>query len=127
MAQSNELSSNLAGNGKTTVKSSYSWQAGSMNFLISTGKTATGKIIPWASNLLSVYNALTAFSSGLQPTSTITNLTANYTWTHTTLVSFEYVKEVGQTDDSQILTYVSSSVTTWIREQQAPSFPTQIY
>jgi len=121
VAQPNGLSSNLKGNGNTTVKSSYGWQAGSMDFLKSAGKTATGKIIPGASNILSVYNALAAFSSGLQPTSTITNLTANYTWNHTTMVSFEYVKPVGQTDDSQILTYVSSSVTTWVN-WAAPSY-----
>jgi hypothetical protein len=121
VAQPNGLSSNLAGNGNTTIKSSYGWQAGAMNFLLSAGKTATGKIIPGASNVLSVYNALSAFSSGLQSTSTITNLTANYTWNHTTMVSFEYVKQVGQADDSQILTYVSSSVTTWVN-WAVPSF-----
>ena len=84
-----------------------------MAFLGSAAKSTAGMIAP-VGNTLSVYDALAAFASGLTPTSTITDISANYTWSQTTIVVFEYVKKVGQNDDSQILTYISSSVTTWV-------------
>lgn len=124
IAEPNGQSSNLRTSGVTAVNSSGGLQAGTLA-MIGSGSTSVAGAIPGVGTVLSVYDALKSFYGGLQRTSTISDIQVSYTYSATTTVTFLYVKKVGQSDDSQILSYICNLETasvTWV----VPSFTSDV-
>lgn len=121
-AQPNQNNSNLKDSGSRAIASSYKWSAGMMNALSVVGSSLAGEI-PGASLVLSVYDTVSGFVSGISKTTEISAAEIVYSYAHTTTASFKYVKVKGQSDDYQSLTYISTKGTTAVGYQ----YPTFTY
>ncbi len=110
-AQPNGNNSNLALTGAKVIESNIDLVAGATNVLEVIGSTIAGTI-PNATKVLTIYDLLSAFCSGLSTTTVIENITASYTYSHTTTMRFKYVKIKGQSDNLQRLSHISSSAIT---------------
>lgn len=119
-AQPNQNDSNLKDSGSKAIASSYKWKAGIMNAISVVGSSLAGEI-PGASLVLSVYDSVSGFVSGISKTTEISSAEIVYSYAHTTTVSFKYVKVKGQSDDKQSLTYISTKGTTAVGYQY-PTF-----
>lgn len=106
-AQANDKSSNLKIAGSKAIASSYKWKAGAMNALSVIGSAAAGEI-PGASTVLTVYDMVKGIVSGISTTTEISAAEIVYSYAHVTTASFKYVKEQGQSDNYQSLTYIST-------------------
>lgn len=115
-AQPNAYSSNLKQRGNRAISSTYKWKAGSMNAIKALGAGLLGEI-PGASLVSTVYSTVSSFVSGISPTTEISSAAINYSYANTTTATFKYVKKVGQSDDYQWLSYISTKCVTAIGYQ----------
>lgn len=122
VAQPNSKASNLKETGNYALRSSYNWKAGSMNILQTAASAGIGEI-PGAGVVLSIYDAVKGFVSGISKTTVIEDADIVYSWSQTTTAVFSYVKPNGASDNEQSLTYISTKVNAAIGYQ----FPTFIY
>lgn len=121
-AQPNQNNSNLKVVGNRAIASKNKWSIGIMNGLTVIGSTLAGEI-PGATLALTVYDTVSGFVSGISKTTEISSAEILYSYSHTTTASFKYVKIKGQSDDSQVLTYISTNGTTSVGYQ----YPTFTY
>ena len=84
------------------------------------GSGAAGSI-PGASLVLTVYDTVNEFVSGISKTTEISKAKIMYSYSHATTASFKYVKVKGKADSTQKLTYISTKGTTAIGYQY-PTF-----
>lgn len=122
VAESNYLDSNLKSSGYKLLSSTYNWKAGTMNALRSAAFSGAGSI-PGAGLVLSVYDAASSFISGISRETTITDADISYTWSQVTTAVFSYVKESDQSDQYQVLSYISTMATVAVGWQ----YPTFTY
>lgn len=120
IAQPNEQDSSLKQIGGRTISSTYKWQVGNMNLLSAIASAAIGSL-PNANLVVTVYNALKGYISGISPATEISSTEITYAYAHTTTANFKYVKIKGESDDKQKLTYISTKGTTAIN-YQIPQF-----
>ena len=111
ISQPKNNNSNLIQKGNCSVSSTSPFQAGFMSLVSTVAYGTIGKI-PGASSLLSVYDGAKDFLSAISSTTEISKADVLYSYSHTTTVSFKYVKVNGQSDDHQRLSYISSKGTT---------------
>lgn len=119
-AQPNSRSSKLKLSGSKALSSIYKWKAGVMN-AIKTVASVTAGNIPGTNRAVIVYDTAKAFVSGISKTTEISKASIVYSYSHTTTVSFKYVKLKGEPDSKQSLTYVSTKGATAIGYQY-PTF-----
>lgn len=120
IAQPNQNDSNLKERGNKSISSSYKWNAGSMDALSVIASSTVGEI-PGASLYLSVYDTVRSFISGISKTTEISDAEILYSYSHVSTISFKYVKIKGESDNRQVLTYISSKGTTAVGYQY-PNF-----
>lgn len=119
-AQPNSKSSNLKLSGNRAISSTYNWKAGAMNAVKAVGSEVVGKI-PGANIVLSVYDTVNDFISGISKNTVVSSTKVLYSYSHVTTVTFKYVKVKGQSDSKQSLTYISTKGVTSIGYQY-PTF-----
>lgn len=118
-AEPNSNASILKGTQARAIQSSINLQAASTNLvgsLVKEGASTIGKPVDVA---ITVYDAVKNFvnDSNFDRTTIISDITANYTVSWFENIDFMYVKKVGESDDKQFLTFMSSAVageTTWV-------------
>lgn len=103
----NSYNSPLKKNGTTTVKANYGLAAATTNFFKVVVSAAAGTN-PYTLIAVTAYQAISAVVSGFKSTTTITNITATYTWAHVTTAKFMYVKPAGQADSKQKLSHIAT-------------------
>lgn len=91
-----------------------------MNAVSVLGSALVGEI-PGASYVITVYDTVSGFISGISKTTEISSAEIVYSYSHVTTASFIYVKRKGQSDDYQKLTYISTSGATAVGYQY-PAF-----
>lgn len=106
-AKDSSLKGALSGSGKE-LNSTYQWQAAAMNLLKTTATGYLGQKISGFEKAWTAYELIKPFVTALQPTSEVISTTVMYSYSWTATVSFKYVKKVGESDDYQAMTYVSS-------------------
>jgi len=109
VAHPNDFKSPLYDSGLRAVKYSKNWKAGAENAVKSVGMSAAGAI-PGASIYVSVYDAVSAFISGISSTTEVKSPDITYEWLTTTTATFEYVRLESQSDSSQWLSYINTKV-----------------
>ncbi len=121
-AQPKNHNSNLIDLSNKAISSTYRWRAGAMNAISAIGMGALGEI-PGASIYISVYNTLSSWLSGISPTTEISAADILYSVSNVTTATFKYVKVLGESDNRQSLTYISTKCVTAIGYQ----YPTLEY
>jgi len=105
-------SSNLKDSLIASVKSSYNWKAGAMALLTSVTSSVTGAANPPISFALAVYDAIKSFAVGISKETVIASADIAYHCTAVTTAIFSYVKEEGKSDNTQVMTFISTKVKT---------------
>lgn len=121
-AQPNEHDSSLKKSGFRTLSSTYKWKVGFMNLvsvLVSSIPVENKKV----ALAMTVYEGLSGFVSGVSKTTEISSAEIVYSYAHTTTATFKYVKVKGQSDDYQVLSYISTKGKTTVGYQ----YPEFIY
>ena len=119
-AQANAKSSNLKLAGSRSLSTSKSWKVGALQALGVVGTAAAGNI-PIVSVTMTVYDTAKAFIAGITPETEISAAEVVYSYSHLTTASFKYVKPVGQPDNQQSLSYISTMGVTSVAWQY-PTF-----
>lgn len=89
---------------------SVNWQAGAVNLIKSAAVSIGGQVSGTFPAVVTLYDALNSAISGLNTTSIVKLPLVTYSWDLRTSVIFEYVKPEGESDSSQILTFIRSKV-----------------
>lgn len=102
---------NLHQTGITTIPtvSKPNYLAGIYNIISLGALTAVGGT-KWGT-ALTVYDFFSSFVSGISTSSTITDIGGSHTWDLKSTVRFCYVKPHGESDDKQVLSYITNSAT----------------
>lgn len=110
-AEPNSKSSNLKGTGLIGVSSSISWQAG-LQGLAKTAVFESASKVPGVDVVLTVYDAVADFvkDTNFSRKTEVTDIQVNYSWSYIQSFDFMYVKKVGSSDDTQVLSYRSSNI-----------------
>lgn len=101
-----------AGTNVRTIKSSAQ-QRGWSNLIKTTATTGVGTV-PVIGSIVSIYDAVASSIAGFSTSTTIENMSATYSYLHTTTVSFKFVKKVNQSDSHQYLSFISTNGATEI-------------
>lgn len=105
------VSSNLRETKTLVMQTEKEWQAAALAMLkVKCNKTVAlvANSNPVTSFLKTLYDYGKAFVQSLSTTTTVTDVVASYTYAAATTVSFKFVKEKGQSDSNQELTYIST-------------------
>lgn len=111
IAQPASSSSPLANLGTRTIAFSTNWAAGVANVVASLGQSAAGKI-PGSTVVLTFYNAISSFISGVSTTTEVSVPHIAYSWSNVTTAVFTYVRQDSQGDESQWLSMISTKTHT---------------
>lgn len=111
IAQPIDSSSALCNIGSRIVTFDYNWSTGVQNLINSVGTSLAGTI-PGSTFVLSFYDAIRSFFSGISKTTEVDVPNIAYSWSNVTTVMFTYVRLESQTDDSQWLSQISSKTQT---------------
>lgn len=88
-----------------------------MNLVSTVAYSALGQLLKDASWILTVYDSIKAFISGVSPETEISDAEITYNYTHIATVVFKYVKPSGASDNEQELSHISTSGVTDIAYQ----------
>lgn len=111
VAQPKLSNSPLANTGSRIITYGVNWAAGTENLIVSTAESLAGNI-PGASLVLSVYDAIRSFISGLSTTTEVSAPNITYTWSNVTTATFIYVRLDTESDDAQQLSSISTKTVT---------------
>lgn len=102
---------NLHQSGITTIPAvaKPNYLAGSYNVISLAALTAVGGT-KWGA-ALTVFDFFNGFVNGISRTSTITDVNGSHEWDLKNTVRFCYVKPYGESDNKQVLSYITNSVT----------------
>ena len=124
IAQPTSSSSPLTDIGTRTITFSRNWQAGATNVLSTLAEAGVGLFveeIPGASIVLTLYDAVKSFFTGISTTTEVDVPNIAYSWSNVTTASFMYVRQNNQTDDYQWLSLICTKTTTAVG-YQLPKF-----
>lgn len=120
VAQPKSSSSRLSNIGSRTITFGRNWKAGAYNVISSVATSAAGNI-PGASLALGFYDAVKSFVTGINTTTEVDVPHVTYSWSNTTTAMFTYIRKKNESDDSQILSLVSTKTVTAVG-YQIPTF-----
>ena len=115
IAQPKSTSSPLTDIGLRTITFSTNWEAGVTNVLSTLAEAGIGlyvEEIPGASIVLTLYDAVKSFFTGISTTTEVDVPNIAYSWSNVTTASFMYVRQNSQTDDYQWLSLICTKTTT---------------
>ena len=98
------------------VTYNYNWQAGVYNVIESLAWSAI-ETIPGASIFVNLYDAISSFISGISRTTEVNIPNIAYSWSSVTTAIFTYVRLESESDNKQILTFISTKTDTVIGYQ----------
>ena len=124
VAQPSSTSSPLTDIGSRTITFSKNWQAGVTNVLSTVAEAGVGLLveeIPGASIVLTFFDAVKSFFTGIATTTEVDVPNIAYSWSNVTTASFMYVRQSTQTDDYQWLSLICTKTVTAVG-YQLPQF-----
>ncbi|ABP66344.1 hypothetical protein Csac_0725 [Caldicellulosiruptor saccharolyticus DSM 8903] len=116
IAQPKSDDSPLMNIGSRIVTYNYNWQAGVYNVIESLAWSAVGTI-PGASIFVNLYDAISSFISGISKTTEVNVPNIAYSWASITTAVFTYVRLESESDNRQVLSYISTKTNTVIGYQ----------
>lgn len=124
VAQPKRPNSPLKDSGNRTLNYTVNWAAGAENLISSVSESVAGEIIPGASIVLSIYDAVRSFISGLSSTTEVSAPEIVYTWATTITATFIYVRLETESDSAQWLSSISTKTETSV-SYSIPNFCTE--
>lgn len=109
----------LKGTQARVIQATINLEAATTNLISATIKAGASEINTPTSVIITVYDAVKGFVSDVNfgRKTIIPDITVNYTVSWFQNIDFMYVKKLGESDDKQVLTFMSSAVsgeTTWV-------------
>lgn len=100
--------SNLCDTGSVVLSTKRNATVGGLNLLVVLGKAGVSQLSKPAELVVTVFDSIKAFVSGINPTTKINNAKITYSYNSLTTASYKYVREKGDPVVARGMTFVST-------------------